>query len=272
MSTPQSSHLLLFGGLSAAVIGVLDIAWYKMRHRHQNLSHLLCCLCVCVQYEPELFPGLIYRMKEPKIVLLIFVSGKVVLTGRQPQTPLIIHCCVPAVVLEPVDQVHAMPPYRGHPFGPPMHCQEVLSGVHVGLSVAGAKKRDEIYQAFENIYPTLCEFRKREATDAAGLTPLLTAPAAAATPSDQGKEKAAGSSAAAAATPAGPSQAAAGGPGGVMMPPPARRTNSMAPPAATPAAEIGHGAPAATPAGNIPPPTPQWQPAQTPVSTLTAPC
>lgn len=32
-------------------------------------------------YEPELFPGLIYRMVEPKAVLLIFVSGKVVLTG-----------------------------------------------------------------------------------------------------------------------------------------------------------------------------------------------
>lgn len=34
-----------------------------------------------MQYEPELFPGLIYRMRSPKIVLLIFVSGKVVLTG-----------------------------------------------------------------------------------------------------------------------------------------------------------------------------------------------
>ena len=33
------------------------------------------------QYEPELFPGLIYRMVQPKVVLLIFVSGKVVLTG-----------------------------------------------------------------------------------------------------------------------------------------------------------------------------------------------
>lgn len=28
-------------------------------------------------YEPELFPGLIYRMVQPKVVLLIFVSGKV---------------------------------------------------------------------------------------------------------------------------------------------------------------------------------------------------
>jgi len=34
-------------------------------------------------YEPELFPGLIYRMVEPRIVLLIFVSGKVVLTGAK---------------------------------------------------------------------------------------------------------------------------------------------------------------------------------------------
>ncbi|KAG0035984.1 TATA-box-binding protein [Podila clonocystis] len=55
-------------------------------------------------YEPELFPGLIYRMVKPKIVLLIFVSGKIVLTG--------------------------------------------------------AKVREEIYQAFEAIYPVLTEFRK----------------------------------------------------------------------------------------------------------------
>jgi transcription initiation factor TFIID TATA-box-binding protein len=55
-------------------------------------------------YEPELFPGLIYRMMKPKIVLLIFVSGKIVLTG--------------------------------------------------------AKVREEIYQAFELIYPVLGEFRK----------------------------------------------------------------------------------------------------------------
>lgn len=34
-------------------------------------------------YEPELFPGLIYRMIRPKIVLLIFVSGKIILTGAK---------------------------------------------------------------------------------------------------------------------------------------------------------------------------------------------
>lgn len=34
-------------------------------------------------YEPEQFPGLIYRMSEPKVVLLIFSSGKVVCTGAK---------------------------------------------------------------------------------------------------------------------------------------------------------------------------------------------
>ena len=32
-------------------------------------------------YEPEMFSGLIYKLKEPKCVFLIFNSGKVVITG-----------------------------------------------------------------------------------------------------------------------------------------------------------------------------------------------
>jgi len=34
-------------------------------------------------YEPELFPGLIYKMMRPKVVLLVFVSGRVVFTGAK---------------------------------------------------------------------------------------------------------------------------------------------------------------------------------------------
>lgn len=34
-------------------------------------------------YEPELFPGLIYRMVSPRVVLLIFVNGKIVFTGAK---------------------------------------------------------------------------------------------------------------------------------------------------------------------------------------------
>ena len=36
-------------------------------------------------YEPEQFPGLIYRMDEPKVVILIFSSGKLVCTGAKKE-------------------------------------------------------------------------------------------------------------------------------------------------------------------------------------------
>ena len=36
-----------------------------------------------VMYEPEQFPGLIYRMKIPKVVMLLFASGKLVCTGAK---------------------------------------------------------------------------------------------------------------------------------------------------------------------------------------------
>ncbi len=75
------------------IVGSCDIKFpvrlEGLASRHHNFS----------SYEPELFPGLIYRMIKPKVVLLIFVSGKTVLTG--------------------------------------------------------AKVREEIYQAFEMIYPVL---------------------------------------------------------------------------------------------------------------------
>jgi len=34
-----------------------------------------------IEYEPEQFPGLVYRIADPKIVALIFSSGKIILTG-----------------------------------------------------------------------------------------------------------------------------------------------------------------------------------------------
>ena len=36
-----------------------------------------------IMYEPEQFPGLIYRMAEPKVVILIFSTGKLVITGAK---------------------------------------------------------------------------------------------------------------------------------------------------------------------------------------------
>jgi transcription initiation factor TFIID TATA-box-binding protein len=37
-------------------------------------------------YEPEVFPGLIYRMQTPKVVFLIFASGKIVCVGAKSET------------------------------------------------------------------------------------------------------------------------------------------------------------------------------------------
>lgn len=36
-----------------------------------------------VEYEPEQFPGLVYRLRDPKVVVLIFGSGKLVCTGAK---------------------------------------------------------------------------------------------------------------------------------------------------------------------------------------------
>lgn len=83
------------------VVASTDVK-FPIRLEGLAFSHGMFC-----SYEPELFPGLIYRMVEPKVVLLVFVSGKVVLTG--------------------------------------------------------AKRREDVYSAFEKIYPVLGEFRKGDA-------------------------------------------------------------------------------------------------------------
>ena len=62
-------------------------------------------------YEPELFPGLVYRMVSPKIVILIFVSGKVVLTGgKDKDSILLAFNRMYPVLLEFRKQVLAPPP------------------------------------------------------------------------------------------------------------------------------------------------------------------
>jgi TATA-box binding protein (TBP) (component of TFIID and TFIIIB) len=90
------------------IVGSCDIKFpirlEGLASKHHNFS----------SYEPELFPGLIYRMIKPKIVLLIFVSGKIVLTG--------------------------------------------------------AKVREEIYQAFEMIYPVLQGWPSHESTSPVAIT------------------------------------------------------------------------------------------------------
>ena len=80
-----------------------------LAHAHSNYAH----------YEPELFPGLVYRMLEPKLALLIFVSGKVVITG--------------------------------------------------------AKSRADLNEAFQKLYPVLCQFRKVDVRPPPALSPGASA-------------------------------------------------------------------------------------------------
>ncbi|KAH0913526.1 hypothetical protein HID58_036847 [Brassica napus] len=83
----------------------------QARNAEYNPKRLAYYHHAFASYEPEMFPGLIYRirgmkgMKGAQIVLLIFVSGNIVITG--------------------------------------------------------AKKREETYKAFENIYPVLTQFQKK---------------------------------------------------------------------------------------------------------------
>lgn len=39
-----------------------------------------------ISYEPELFPGLIYKLLRPNVCILIFGSGKLVLTGARKRS------------------------------------------------------------------------------------------------------------------------------------------------------------------------------------------
>ena len=51
-----------------------------------------------VMYEPEQFPGLIYRMAVPKVVMLLFASGKLVCTGAKHED----------MVREAVEKLHVI--------------------------------------------------------------------------------------------------------------------------------------------------------------------
>lgn len=64
------------------VVGTLDVG-FPIR-----LEGLVYAHSTFASYEPELFPGLIYRLVSPRVVFLIFVSGKIVITGAKKETDL----------------------------------------------------------------------------------------------------------------------------------------------------------------------------------------
>jgi len=68
-----------------AEITIVNIVGTAMLGQALDLNSIALAL-EGAEYEPEQFPGLIYRIKEPKAAFLIFKSGKAVCTGaRSPE-------------------------------------------------------------------------------------------------------------------------------------------------------------------------------------------
>lgn len=64
------------------IVGTADVG-FPIR-----LEGLVYAHSTFASYEPELFPGLIYRLVSPRVVFLIFVSGKIVITGAKTENDL----------------------------------------------------------------------------------------------------------------------------------------------------------------------------------------
>ena len=109
------------------MVGSVDVK-FPIRLEKLVLSHSQFS-----SYEPELFPGLIYRMVKPRIVLLIFVSGKVVLTGAKHRKGLLNN-----FIANFLSEINSAQNNSGEPF--------IFS---------------EIDDAFQQIFPILKGFQKR---------------------------------------------------------------------------------------------------------------
>jgi len=77
------------------IVSSAEDAWFSIQNyvcmadleRPLNLSALAIGLGLEVtEYEPEQFPGLVYRPRDHECVLLVFATGKVVITGAQEIT------------------------------------------------------------------------------------------------------------------------------------------------------------------------------------------
>lgn len=84
----------VFSGLSELGISVNDSPPVSIQNvvssadldRELNLNAIAIGLGLeNVEYEPEQFPGLVYRINEPDVVALLFGSGKLVITGGQSE-------------------------------------------------------------------------------------------------------------------------------------------------------------------------------------------
>ena len=72
----------VLGGVSLAKIKIENVVASTSLGKELDLQ-VIARVLGGAEYEPEQFPGLIYRLKEPKTAILLFRSGKVVCTGAK---------------------------------------------------------------------------------------------------------------------------------------------------------------------------------------------
>jgi len=73
----KKSGIIIIGKPEIKVVNMVASANLSGRIELEDCAYSL----ERTMYEPEQFPGLIYRMDEPKVVILLFSTGKLVCTG-----------------------------------------------------------------------------------------------------------------------------------------------------------------------------------------------
>lgn len=84
-ATKKLIEILKIGGVSIKekpIIEVQNIVASAQMDFKVNLE-MAAIDCGGTEYEPEQFPGLVLRLDDPKTVMLIFRSGKVIITGAK---------------------------------------------------------------------------------------------------------------------------------------------------------------------------------------------
>ena len=90
----KDNGILIIGKASIKVVNIVASASFGTRIDLEKCAYSLGR----TMYEPEQFPGLIFRMSSPKVVILIFASGKLVCTGAKTEDE----------VYEAVSKLHKM--------------------------------------------------------------------------------------------------------------------------------------------------------------------
>ncbi|KAH0866612.1 LOW QUALITY PROTEIN: hypothetical protein HID58_083823 [Brassica napus] len=127
----------------------------------QNIVSTLDLKAIALQarnaeYNPKRFAAVIMRIREPKTTALIFASGRMVCTGAKTEDS-------SKLAARKAYYHHAFASYEPEMFPGLIYRIRGMKGMKGAqiIVITGAKKREETYKAFENIYPVLTQFQKK---------------------------------------------------------------------------------------------------------------